>query len=192
MSARFIELINLRERLNDFSNEELLEFLVFVVTQGHGDVIIKGLFRQFYAEGQNSELNSGAFHSQLLNKCESIHPKSFESSNVDLNPFTIIPDSLLSRIASYIPQKQIFLCWSHVNRRFIQATSKPEVLQSVNIDSRRGYFCAQHASIPQPKFDLNLSPINLTCIGGYDRFHEMRFLVNKICLKSLIKLEIGM
>ena len=82
--------------------------LEFLITQGHRDLIIEGIFRKLYAEGQNSPVNSTSFHAMLLNKCETIHPTScIAASKLDLNPFTSIPDSLLSRIANEITQDMI-------------------------------------------------------------------------------------
>ena len=195
MATKFIKMIELQERLEGFSKAELLEFIQVLIEQNHGDMIIKGLFRQLHGSNFDDDSKNDQFITKLLNTCDCVSPRSIPispnvNSNCDINLFANIPDSLLARIASYIPQKQIFLCWSHVNRRFIQATMQPQVLHSFSII--HCYSPSITRDLTAPKFKLNLSPLSFKYLGNYCEKMQLQLIVNSVSLKSLTKLIIGM
>ena len=201
MSAQFCRLIDLAERLHHLDRHQLLEFLKYLIDKNHGELIIDGLFLQLY---MNSNINNhNTMHdllSSMLNKCNDIHPPTMITNSTTTNAFNDMADSLLTHIASYLPQKQIFTCWNHVDRRFMQTAAKPNVLNTFTYYRTGACYQTEtyyrndtmqsemKRNAPKFKLDSMLSKLkHLKCCPI-----SFRHLINKICLQSLTKLEIGL
>ena len=184
-------MIELSERLHQFNAHQLLEFLKYLINGNHSQLIIGGLFRQLYMNSNNANTTDDLL-SSMLNKCNNIHPPhtiaTVITNSTTTNAFNDMPDSLLTHIASYLPQKQIFTCWNHIDRRFMQAAAKPNVVNTFTYYRIIGMKSEMISNAPKFKLDLILSKLtHLRCCPI-----SFRHLINRICLQSLTKLDIGL
>lgn len=150
MSATdFTKLLKLCSNLYHLSNENICKFIAHLLKQDHishkkyntiKSKIVSGIFRSLYNNASIPE------HGTLIERLYLYSEQLCNTYGRDPNClfvrtpsiFDCIPDSLLSQIGSYLTQNELFGCWNHVCRKFIETGMRPETTQHL--------VCSKHTS----------------------------------------------
>lgn len=187
---KIVQLVSLREEFDKFRDEDVSTFIKVLLDHNKRDTILSGIFRQLYREGDK---NSDNLLMLLLTEAKSVNTNAQNTKgkanikNNSNNEIDNMPDSLLSKIGSYLPSKNIFSKWTRVNRKFVKTAYKPETIVNWNfvdcdtISSQLKQFA--------PKFRLTCTVSRLNFVK-YNRDYSNLF--NIFDVKSLTHLLLGL
>ena len=181
MQHKFASLVELRtiwDLLDGVSFANVVKQLLEIdVIGSYKTAIISGIFQQLYDEG---ETNDDLFYVHLLtlsqNSMKQKHSKS-ESKSIE-NKFDQLADGLLSHIASYLPAKNVFSKWNHVNRKFLQIGLKPSSIKHFAFYNSDLFHVKKNP--PKFKYDITLGKLE-----SLKHFARMDGIVDKISMKHL-------
>ena len=134
MNSKIATLFSLRIALDRIKSDRdgILEVVNHLFDKGRESIVISGIFRQLYREGES---NSIEFYNELFYFCNNIDVASDnESKEIEARmnkpicgQFSEIYDSLMCQIGSYLETGEIFRTFQRINRRFFQMGMKPEI-----------------------------------------------------------------
>ena len=156
MAHPLVCLIQIRQKLDFISDDDLIKFVEYLIHENQRSIIVSGIFRQLYEQSASNELLHN-LHSKL-HEFYSSRSRKVSANSQDANIlFTNIPDNLLCNIGSFLSIQDIFTSWNHVNRRFLCVGLKPETFTSWDSDGDIEENISNHT--PKFKLDCILSKI---------------------------------
>ena len=146
MTSKFASILELSRLLHSQTNAEFSETLKRLVdiNQRYKSAIISAIFRNFF---QDSPINDRLLADSLRISRELLQDTTSTTNlqQSSINHFESLADSLLCKIASYLPTKDVFSKWNRVNHKFIQIGLKPESITSIVVLFRWKFFSAHKA-----------------------------------------------
>ena len=188
MSHPLARLVEIRHKLDTFSDGQLGEFVNFLIDENHQSILISGIFRQLYSEASNNEILTkistkiDEIFSLRHRRAKKTHYKSSATRLTDL------ADSLLCKIGSYLSTKEIFTSWTHVSRRFLEIGMKPETLHSWDFDES----ACKNVADNVPRCDFHSITTNMNRAIFNHHFDNIVKYINLSNFKKLKHLEICM
>ena len=186
---KFASLIELRHIWDSLSNENIVKVVQHVLENDvigeYKKTIISGIFKHIYEDG---ETNDYSFFADLLVLSHELKQSQSESQSKDLkrneSKLEQLPDGVISHIASYLPARNVFTTWNHVNRKFVQIGLKPQSIEHFFIFKR---------NLNQPKFNLNvtLSKLISFTTNIKQAWSTMGGLITKFSMNNLKSLTIN-
>ena len=181
--ATLTELISIWESVDTKEFVIVLKHLLEIDCVGvYKKAIISGIFKQLYNDGES---NDDMFLADLLVVSEGLQQSNPPPSNE--SEFEMLPEGLICNIASYLPAKNIFSKWNHVNRKFVQIGLKPQSIKHFEFRKSDKEKVIKYP--PQFKYDSTLSKLESlnstdTTMGG--------LLMNHIGMKFVKSLTFSM
>ena len=183
--------MKLHKKLNEIHDEGLTEFVQFMVHCGKRDMLIAGVFRQLYHEGESNSLK---FLHELITKVDTIassgkntnttmKDKQLLDTDDKLLKMVDLPDSILSNIASYLSMRYL-LDWSHVNRKLFETVMTPAAINQWDFTD----YSYRNLCKFKPKFRLDPILTKLKDIKYNSRFSSIMDL-NKLKSYNTIRIS---
>ena len=197
MTHKFLQLLTLRANLSSLSDEKLLEWLKYFLSEQTGkSTIISGLFRELYNQGEN---NDNLFWNRLVvksnelidnktsNNNENNNELLYDDNDNNIDYISNIPDSLLSNIGLYLNTQELFTKFNHISHKFIQIGLKSDTIKhfdTKNMDE-------DNIIDNPPKFKIDSILKNLKSIK-IDDYMDVSSIIDISNLKWPQTIEIGM
>ena len=135
-----IQLIHLHETLDHLSHSDFLKWLRHLVSTNQKPLIISAIFRELYRQAKQINIDTlddiVQTASLLLSQSttdngengiiESMKLTPNSDHNIGINLINNIPDTVLSRIATYLQTKELFFNWNTACKTLFRIGMKPE------------------------------------------------------------------
>ena len=182
--------------LDDLSHTKqgILKVVEHLIETDHVAIVIGGIFHQLYTEG---EKNSSKFYNQLLNYCTKLVEEMNENdeNKQDITrkeaicgEFSVVPDSLLCKMGSYLKPREIFRAFQRINRRFFQMGIKPETIIEWGFMSDSYHYTFNTAYKSHCKFEI-FPILNQSKLKRFNLRRCNRYWANRVDFASMPSMQ---